>query len=95
MTVLVDTSVWSLALRRRSRSLSAEEELVRGELAELIREGRAQMIGPMRQEVLSGIRSRSQYERLRQDLRAFEDPGWALRTTKRRPLQAINAEPRA
>jgi predicted nucleic acid-binding protein len=74
MTVLVDTSVWSLALRRRSRSLSAEEELVRDELAELIREGRAQMIGPVRQEVLSGIRSRSQYERLRQDLRAFEDP---------------------
>lgn len=74
MTVLVDTSVWSLALRRRSRSLSAEEELVRDELAELIREGRAQMIGPVRQEVLSGIRSRSQYERLRHDLRAFEDP---------------------
>ncbi len=74
MTVLVDTSVWSLALRRRSRSLSAEEELVRDELAELIREGRAQMIGPVRQEVLSGVRSRSQYQRLRQNLRAFEDP---------------------
>lgn len=74
MTVLVDTSVWSLALRRGSRSLSAEEELVRDELAELIREGRAQMMGPVRQEVLSAIRSRSQYERLRQDLRAFEDP---------------------
>jgi len=73
MTVLVDTSVWSLALRRRSRSLRAEEELVRDELAELIREGRAHMMGPVRQEVLSGIRSRSQYERLRQDLRAFED----------------------
>ncbi len=74
MTVLVDTSVWSLALRRRSRSLRAEEEIVRDELAELIREGRAQMIGPVRQEVLSGVRSRSQYERLRQNLRAFEDP---------------------
>jgi predicted nucleic acid-binding protein len=74
MTVLVDTSVWSLALRRRSRSISPEEELVRDELAELIREDRAQMIGPVRQEVLSGIRSRSQYERLRRDLRAFEDP---------------------
>ncbi len=74
MTILVDTSVWSLALRRRSRSLRAEEGLVRDELAELIREGRAQMIGPVRQEVLSGIRSRNQYERLRHDLRAFEDP---------------------
>jgi predicted nucleic acid-binding protein len=74
MMVLVATSRWSLALRRRSRSLSAEEELVRDELAELIREGCAQMIGPVRQEVLSGIRSRSQYKRLRQGLRAFEDP---------------------
>ncbi len=74
MTVLVDRSVWSIALRKRSRSLRAEEELVRDELAELIQEGRAHMIGPVRQEVLSGIRSRSQYERLRQDLRAFEDP---------------------
>ncbi|HUY13878.1 MAG TPA: PIN domain-containing protein [Terriglobia bacterium] len=74
MTVLVDTSVWSLALRRRSRRLSGEEELVRDELAELIREGRAQMIGPVRQEVLAGIRDRSQYERLRRDLRAFDDP---------------------
>ena len=74
MAVLLDTSAWSLALRRGSRSLSAEKELIRDELAELIREGRAQMVGPVRQEVLSGIRSRSQYERLRQDLRAFEDP---------------------
>lgn len=79
MTVLVDTSVWSLALRRRSRSFSAEEEPVRDELAELIREGRAQMIGPVRQEVLSGIRSRRQYERLREDLRAFEDPRLGVR----------------
>ena len=47
MTVLVDISVWSLALRRLSQSLGAEEELVRDELAELIREGRAQMIGPV------------------------------------------------
>jgi predicted nucleic acid-binding protein len=78
LTVLVDTSVWSLALRRRSRSLSPTEELVRDELAELIREGRAQMIGPVRQEVLSGIRNRNQYERLRRDLRAFEDPRLGL-----------------
>jgi predicted nucleic acid-binding protein len=42
-------------------------------LAELIRECRAHMMGPVRQEVLPGIRSRSQYASLRQDLRAFED----------------------
>lgn len=90
MTVLVDTSVWSLALRWRSRSLSAEEELVRDELAELIREGRAHMIGPVRQEVLSGIRSRSQYERLRQDLRAFEDPRLSVEDYEETALASNN-----
>ncbi|PYV18583.1 MAG: PIN domain nuclease [Acidobacteria bacterium] len=74
MNVLVDTSVWSLALRRRSRDLNPDETLIRDELAELIREGRAQLIGPVRQEVLSGIPSHIQYERLRRGLRAFEDP---------------------
>jgi predicted nucleic acid-binding protein len=31
------------------------------------------MIGPVRQEVLSGIKERAQYERLREHLRAFPD----------------------
>jgi len=31
------------------------------------------MIGPIRQEVLSGIRTHEQYERLRERLRAFPD----------------------
>src|SRR5438094_7930248 len=74
MNVLVDTSVWSLALRRRCRDLNPDGTLIRDELAELIREGRAQLIGPVRQEVLSGIPSHIQYERLRRGLRAFEDP---------------------
>jgi predicted nucleic acid-binding protein len=43
-------------------------------LAELIREGRARLIGPIRQELLSGIRREAQYERLRSYLRAFPDP---------------------
>ncbi len=77
MTVLVDTPVWSLDLRRRARSLSAEENQVRNELRELIREGRAQLIGLVRQEVLSGIRSQAQYNRLRLYLRAFDDPSLA------------------
>lgn len=46
---------------------------MRKELAELIREGRAQLIGPIRQELLSGIRDESQFERLRERLRAFDD----------------------
>jgi predicted nucleic acid-binding protein len=69
MNVIVDTSVWSLALRRR-RSPTAAEAL---ELAELIREGRAGVLGPIRQELLSGIPDQRQFETLRDYLRAFPD----------------------
>jgi predicted nucleic acid-binding protein len=69
MNVLVDTSVWSLALRRNSpRGTPAEVELV-----ELIREGRVLMLGAIRQELLSGIRSAEHFKKLREGLRAFED----------------------
>jgi len=73
MNVLVDTSVWSLALRRKTESLSTKERHLVEELAELIREGRARLMGLVRQELLSGVRNAEQYERLRQSLRAFPD----------------------
>lgn len=69
MNVLVDTSVWSLALRRRSPRGTAEER----ELEELIREGRVVMLGPIRQEVLSGIQSDDTYRAVRDRLRPFTD----------------------
>jgi hypothetical protein len=50
-----DTSVWSLALRRKNESLSTNERFLVTELSELIREGRARMIGLVRQELLSGV----------------------------------------
>jgi predicted nucleic acid-binding protein len=71
--VLVDTSVWSLALRRRADSLNQREKKDVAELTNLIEEGRAQLIGPIRQEILSGIREASQYARLRRDLSSFAD----------------------
>lgn len=43
------------------------------ELAELIREGRAKLIGPIRQELLSGVREQAQFDRLRGVLGAFPD----------------------
>ena len=73
MNVLVDTSVWSLALRRKAQSLNAAEAAVVAELSQLIREGRARLIGLVRQELLSGIRDAGQYEKLRNTLRAFPD----------------------
>jgi hypothetical protein len=69
VNVLVDTSVWSLALRR---ARPVDSPVVR-ELAELIREGRVVMIGPVRQEILSGIRDARQSRHLRLRLRAFPD----------------------
>ena len=68
MRVLVDTSVWSLALRRRAPGHPSVDELGR-----LITAGRAALIGPIRQEVLSGIRDATTFERLRDRLGAFPD----------------------
>jgi predicted nucleic acid-binding protein len=69
MNVIIDTSVWSLALRRQRSSANAQTR----ELAELVREGRATMLGPVRQELLSGVRGEDQFETLRGHLRAFPD----------------------
>jgi predicted nucleic acid-binding protein len=73
MMVLVDTSIWSLALRRKPEHLSAPERRLTEALAELIREGRVQLVGPVRQELLSGIREEAQFRRLRDYLRAFPE----------------------
>jgi predicted nucleic acid-binding protein len=73
MNVLIDTSVWSLALRRKNESLSTNDRFLVAELSELIREGRARMIGLVRQELLSGIKATEQYEKLRLHLRSFPD----------------------
>ena len=73
MNVLVDTSVWSLALRRKTASLKATEKFIVAELSELVREGRARLIGLVRQELLSDIKTTEQYEKLRLHLRSFPD----------------------
>jgi hypothetical protein len=45
MMLLVDTPVWSLALRRKPGDLNPREQALTRALAELIREGRAQLVG--------------------------------------------------
>lgn len=67
--VLVDTSVWSLALRRKKSAPSPPVQALAG----LINDMRAQIIGPIRQEVLSGIRTEAQFLSVRKHLRAFPD----------------------
>ena len=70
MKVLVDTSVWSLALRRR-RAPAGHAAV--DELRRLIANGRAAMAGPIRQELLSGLRDEATFTRLRDHLHAFPD----------------------
>jgi len=73
VNVLVDTSVWSLALRRKSEDLSDGDSSIVAELTELIRAGRVRIVGLIRQELLSGIRTPRQFETIRGALRAFPD----------------------
>ena len=69
MKIIVDTSIWSLALRRRAvvgdGFVSTLRDLIEGD--------RAVMLGCIRQEILSGIRSTEQFTLLRDRLRAFPD----------------------
>jgi hypothetical protein len=70
MNVVVDTSVWSLALRRNTPN---DATSIVNILRDLIADGRVVLLGVIRQEVLSGIRYSEQFIRLRDYLRAFPD----------------------
>jgi hypothetical protein len=70
MNVVVDTSVWSLALRRNTPNDALPLINI---LRDLISDGRVVLLGVIRQEVLSGIRYTEQFIRLRDYLRAFPD----------------------
>ncbi len=74
MTVLVDTSVWSLAFRRqKANSVSSQQDLVERELKMLITNSQAAIIGPIKQELLSGISSTQQFELLKARINPFEN----------------------
>lgn len=68
MKVIVDTVVWLLALR-----LSKPNQEVREQLTSLIEDQRVVLLGPIRQEVLSGYSRKNQFERLRDKLDYFEN----------------------
>ena len=70
MRVLIDTCIWSLALRRKKQPGSSVGMV---EFQELIEEVRVQLIGPIRQEILSGVKKKLQFTRLKQILAAFPD----------------------
>jgi len=68
MKVLVDTCVWSKVLRRKS-----PDDHLAGVIEDLIRDGRVVLIGPIRQELLSGIPNPAQFKKLQEALAPFED----------------------
>ncbi|MGK7948067.1 MAG: PIN domain-containing protein [Xenococcaceae cyanobacterium] len=67
MKVIVDTSVWSLALRRQKQ----QNNSIVNRLRDLIADGRVVLLGAVRQEILSGIKHQKQFEKLRDNFRAF------------------------
>jgi predicted nucleic acid-binding protein len=69
--VVVDTSVWSLVLRRRA--LPGADDAATLALKDLISDARAMLIGPVRQELLSGVKEPAQFEKLQSALVAFPD----------------------
>lgn len=69
MKIIVDTCIWSEAFRKGS----TKEERVVLELKELIDELLVQMLGPIRQELLSGIKTIRQFDQLKSHLAAFPD----------------------
>jgi predicted nucleic acid-binding protein len=74
MKLLVDTSVWSLALRRKdASSLSPAEQKLKAELTQAIQDGRVAVIGLIRQELLSGIKEQAQFEKVKSALVPFLD----------------------
>ncbi len=96
----MDTTIWSLALRRRHPT--AQEMNLIEELSELVRELRAVLIGPVRQEVLSGIPAPTTFDVVRQRLAAFDDltlsttdyeeAAWGFNTCRKKGVQGSQVD---
>ncbi len=67
MHILVDTCIWSIALRTNK---IIHKQFIQ-ELKELILDHRAHLIGPIKQELLSGITEKKQFIELRERLSVF------------------------
>ncbi len=71
MKILVDTPVWSLAFRKQPKT--STQQVIVQRLTALIKAMRVVLIGPIRQEVLSGISDENKFLQLKQKLRDFDD----------------------
>ncbi len=69
MKVLVDTPIWSYALRTPRKEYQNEIN----QLESLIRDQRTLIMGPIRQEILSGYSDLPKYKKLKEKLSYFEN----------------------
>jgi len=69
--ILVDTSIWSLALRKKDKN--EQEQRITNQLSRIISNLDLIIIGPIRQEILSGISDDKKFEELREKLAMFDD----------------------
>ncbi len=68
MRIIVDTDVWSEAFRKKG-----EKSAYVTEFQNLIQEGRVQMLGIIRMEILCGIRNEKIFNQMKRSLEAFPD----------------------
>lgn len=68
MKVLIDTCVWSRVLRHRK-----PDPRLTAIVTDLISDSRAVLIGPIRQEILSGVPDPKQFDTLKRLLSAYDD----------------------
>jgi len=69
LKILVDTPIWSYALRSKNKKFQSEIN----QLSALIRNQRAVIVGPIRQEILSGYSDLRKYRIIKEKLSYFEN----------------------
>jgi predicted nucleic acid-binding protein len=69
MNVIIDTNIWSQALRKQPTS----HPNIVDQLTSLLETNLGVILGPIRQELLTGFKEREQFEKLKSDLRQFPD----------------------
>ncbi len=73
MKILIDTPIWLLAFRQKKKSGDNLNNKHINELAELVGNNQVVLVGPVRQEVLSGISNIKQFNLLKKKLSAFDN----------------------
>jgi predicted nucleic acid-binding protein len=69
LKIIVDTPIWSYALRSQNKEFQSEIDA----LISLIQDQRAIIIGPIRQEILSGYSDIRKYQIIRKKLSYFDN----------------------